>query len=183
MNKFHPTSDVQSANIGKTTFVWQFSVILPGAVIGENCNINSHCFIENDVKIGNNVTIKCGVYIWDGIILEDDVMIGPNVTFSNDLYPRSKKKFEIARTSVKKGATIGANSTIIGGISIGEYAMIGAGSVVTKNVPDHTLWVGNPAIQKGYICKCAQKLSEDLVCKKCNSHFSLIGNKLVNINY
>ena len=142
----HKLSDVQSKNIGENTNVWQFSVVLPNAKIGNNCNVCANCFIENDVIIGNNVTIKCGVQIWDGIIIEDNVFIGPNVTFTNDLYPRSKKYPEhFYKTIVKKGASIGANSTILCGITIGENSMIGAGSVVTKNVNDNELWVGNPA--------------------------------------
>jgi acetyltransferase-like isoleucine patch superfamily enzyme len=144
----HPLSDVQSKDIGEGTTVWQFCIILEGAKIGSNCNINCQVFIENDVVIGNNVTIKPGVQIWDGITLEDNVFIGPNATFTNDLKPQSKnypKKF--LRTTVKKGASIGANATILPGITIGENAMIGAGSVVLKDVPAHTLWVGNPAKQ------------------------------------
>ena len=142
----HPLANVKSQNIGKGTFVWQFCVILQDAKIGDNCNINCQVFIENDVVIGNNVTIKPGVQIWDGITLEDNVFIGPNVTFTNDLKPRSKQYPEIfLRTIVKTGASIGANATILPGIMIGENAMIGAGSVVLKNVPANTLWVGNPA--------------------------------------
>lgn len=141
----HPLSDVQNANIPKSTRVWQFVVILPDAIIGENCNICSQCFIENEVKIGNNVTIKNGVYLWDGIVIEDNVQIGPNVTFTNDKYPRAKQPFELQRTLIKKGASVGAATVILGGITIGENAMIGAGSVVTKDVPDNELWIGNPA--------------------------------------
>jgi len=141
----HSLADVQSNNIGENTRIWQFVVVLPNAQIGSNCNICSHSFVENDVKIGNNVTLKCGVYLWDGITIEDDVQIGPNVTFTNDKYPRAKQPFELQRTIVKKNASIGAASVILGGISIGENAMIGAGSVVTKNVPANELWVGNPA--------------------------------------
>jgi UDP-2-acetamido-3-amino-2,3-dideoxy-glucuronate N-acetyltransferase len=144
----HPLADVKSQNIGKDTFVWQFSVILEGAKIGRNCNINCQVFIENDVIIGDNVTIKPGVQIWDGITIEDDVFIGPNTTFTNDLKPRSKKYPEkFLRTIIKVGASIGANATILPGIIIGENSMIGAGSVVLKNVPANTLWVGNPARQ------------------------------------
>ena len=144
----HPLADVKSQNIGKGTFVWQFCVVLEGAKIGENCNINCQVFIENDVVIGNNVTIKPGVQIWDGISLEDNVFIGPNVTFTNDLKPRSKQYPELfLRTIVKAGASIGANATILPGITIGENAMIGAGSVVLKDVPANTIWVGNPARQ------------------------------------
>lgn len=135
----HPLADVQSKNIGKNTNIWQFCVVLPNAVIGENCNICSHCFIENDVKIGNNVTIKCGVQVWDGITIEDNVFIGPNVTFTNDKYPKSKHyPQEFLGTLIKKGASIGANATILPGITIGENAIIGAGAVVSKDVSPHT---------------------------------------------
>ena len=141
----HPLSDVQSTNIPESTRVWQYVVILRDAVIGENCNICSHSFIENDVKIGNNVTIKCGVFLWDGITVEDNVQIGPNVTFTNDKYPRAKQAFELQRTVINKNASIGAAAVILGGVTIGESAMIGAGSVVTKDIPANELWVGNPA--------------------------------------
>lgn len=141
----HPLADVQSKSIGEGTTVWQFAIILPGAVIGKHCNINCHTFIENDVVIGDRVTIKAGVFIWDGIEIDDDVFIGPNTTFVNDKHPRSKKFPEsFQRTKIKKGVSIGANATILGGIEIGEYAMIGAGSVVTKNVDPFTLVYGNP---------------------------------------
>ncbi|MBO4732115.1 MAG: N-acetyltransferase [Spirochaetaceae bacterium] len=142
----HKLADVQSTHIGKDTNIWQFCVVLPEARIGDNCNICANVFIENDVVIGNNVTVKCGVQLWDGLTVEDGVFIGPNVTLTNDLFPRSKQypqKFE--KTIIKKGASIGANSTILAGITIGENAMIGAGSVVTKDVPANTLWYGNPA--------------------------------------
>ncbi len=154
MIRIHPTSDVQTQNIGENTLIWQFCVILKNAVIGKNCNINFNVFIENEVTIGNNVTIKSGVQIWNGVIIEDDVFIGPNVTFTNDLIPRSKcypSAFE--KTIIKKGASIGANSTIVAGHTIGEYSLIGAGSVITKNIPPFTVWYGNPAIQKGIITK------------------------------
>ena len=146
MAKIHPLADVQTMQIGENTFVWQFCVILKDAVIGDHCNINCQVFIENDVKIGDNVTIKPGVQIWDGVTLEDNVFIGPNVTFTNDRYPRSKQyPEEFQQTLIKKGASIGANTTILGGITIGENTLIGAGSVVTKDVPANELWVGNPA--------------------------------------
>lgn len=144
----HPLSDVQSQKIGNGTTIWQYCVILKGANIGKNCNINCQVFIENDVIIGNNVTIKPGVQIWDGITIEDDVFIGPNATFTNDMKPRSKQYPEkFLRTLVQKGASIGANATILPGITIGEGAMIGAGSVVIKDIPANTTWVGNPARQ------------------------------------
>lgn len=141
----HPLSDVQSSNIPESTRVWQYVVILQDAIIGENCNICSHSFIENDVQIGNNVTVKCGVYLWDGITIEDNVQIGPNVTFTNDKYPRAKQAFDLQRTLIKRNASIGAAAVILGGVTIGENALIGAGSVVTKDVPADELWVGNPA--------------------------------------
>ena len=141
----HPLSDCQ-AQIPENTNIWQFCVVLPKAQIGENCNICSHCLIENDVKIGDNVTVKSGVQLWDGITLEDNVFVGANVTFTNDKYPRSKSAdWQCLTTLIKKGASIGAGSTILCGITIGENAMIGAGSVVTKDVPAGELWLGNPA--------------------------------------
>ncbi|HIF9267925.1 TPA: acyltransferase [Photobacterium damselae] len=142
----HSLSDVQSKNIGKNTRVWQFSIILKDAVIGENCNICAHTLIENDVVIGSNVTIKSGVYLWDNIRIEDDVFIGPCVAFTNDKKPRSKQYPEkYLQTIIKKGASIGANATILPGLVLGEYCMVGAGSVVTKNVPPYSVVVGNPA--------------------------------------
>ena len=141
----HPLSDCQ-ASIPESTNVWQFCVVLPKARIGENCNICSHCFVENDVIVGNRVTVKSGVQLWDGLRIEDNVFIGPNVTFTNDHYPRSKNEnWILEKTIVKRGASIGAGSTILCGIEIGENAMVGAGSVVTKDVPDGELWMGNPA--------------------------------------
>ena len=141
----HPLSDCK-ANIPQNTNIWQFCVIFPKAQIGENCNICANVLIENDVKIGNNVTIKSGVQIWDGITIEDNVFIGPNVTFTNDLYPRSKNpNWKLLKTTVMQGASIGANSTILCGVKIGKNSMIGAGSLVTKDIPAGELWIGSPA--------------------------------------
>ena len=141
----HELSDCK-AIIPESTNIWQFCVVLPKAKIGENCNICSHCFIENDAMIGNNVTIKNGVQIWDGITIEDNVQIGANVSFTNDKYPRAKNpNWVLEKTTIKRGASIGAGSTIGCGITIGEDAMIGMGSVVTKDVPAGEVWVGNPA--------------------------------------
>lgn len=178
--KIHPTSDVQTEKIGSGTVIWQYTVVLPGAVIGNNCNINAHCFIENNVVIGNNVTLKCGVYIWDGIYIEDDVFVGPSVAFMNNKYPRSKKyPQKHIGAYVEKGVSFGANSTIMGEIRIGRYALIGAGSVVTKNVPNNTLWMGNPARQIAYVCDCGHKLDENLHCKECNSDYRLVNSCMV----
>ena len=142
----HKLSDCQSVNIGENTNIWQFCVIFPNAKIGKNCNICANVLIENDVVVGDNVTVKSGVQLWDGVIIEDNVCIGPNVTFTNDLFPRSKNPdWKLQKTLVKKGASIGANATILAGITIGENAMIGAGSVVTKSVPPNEVWFGNPA--------------------------------------
>ncbi len=169
----HELADVQTKNIGSGTKIWQFVVILPGARIGKNCNICSHCFIENDVFIGNNVTIKNGVQIWDGIKLEDNVFIGPNVTFTNDLFPRSKQyPDKFLKTTVKNGASIGANATIIAGVTIGEYAIVGAGSVVTKSIGNYELWYGNPAKFVGYVCRCGNKVNEKFICSKCGRNIS-----------
>ena len=148
----HPLSDVMSSMIGQKTKVWQYSVIFPKAVIGENCNICAHTLIENDVIIGNNVTVKSGVYVWDGITLKDNVFIGPCVTFTNDKKPRSKQySNEFPKTVVEEGASIGANATLLPGITIGKNALVGAGAVVTKNVPENAIMVGNPAVIKGYV--------------------------------
>jgi UDP-2-acetamido-3-amino-2,3-dideoxy-glucuronate N-acetyltransferase len=140
------------AQIGKDTRVWAFTHILGGANIGMGCNICDHVFIENDVIVGDNVTIKCGVQLWDGIRIDSDVFIGPNVTFTNDLFPRSKQyPPQFLQTHVKTGASIGANATILPGRVIGSQAFVGAGAVVTKDVPDGALVVGNPARILRYI--------------------------------
>ncbi|WP_305373330.1 acyltransferase [Photobacterium leiognathi] len=142
----HPLSDVQSTNIGTDTRIWQFSVVLKDAVIGDNCNVCAHTLIENDVVVGNNVTIKSGVYLWDGLRIEDDVFIGPCVAFTNDKTPRSKQYPEVfLSTTVQKGASIGANATILPGVTLGKHCMVGAGAVVTKDVPAYAVVVGNPA--------------------------------------
>lgn len=157
----HHLSQVESSTIGKNSKIWQFTVVLNGAVIGENCNICSHCFIEGNVKIGNNVTIKAGVYLWDGIEIEDDVFIGPNVVFTNDIYPRSKQFKEPKKTIIQKGVSLGANSTILAGTKLGTYSMTGIGSVVTRNLKSHGLYYGNPAKQHGWIDELGEKLVFD----------------------
>lgn len=150
----HPLADVHTDKIGEGTRIWQFCVILQDVEIGANCNICAHVLVENGVKIGNNVTLKSGVQLWIGLTVEDNVFIGPNATFTNDHTPRSGQHPEkYSETKICRGASIGANATILCGITIGENALIGAGSVVTKDVPANTVWYGNPARMKGYIDK------------------------------
>lgn len=146
MAEIHPLADVKSTDVGAGTRVWQFSVIFSGAKIGTNCNLCAHTLVESDVVIGNNVTVKSGVFLWDGTLIEDNVFIGPNATFTNDPMPRSKVYPDAFQgILVKRGASIGANATILPGITIGENAMVGAGAVVTKDVPEGAVVVGNPA--------------------------------------
>ena len=155
----HPNAIVESKNIGEGTRIWAFVHILKGAKIGSNVKIGDHCFIENNVSIGNNVVIKNGVHIWDGVIIEDETFIGPNVVLTNELFPRSGFPKGLDKILIKKGATVGANSTIITGITLGEYCSVGAGSVVTRDVPSFALVYGNPAKQKGWVCVCGLKLA------------------------
>ncbi|WP_296990591.1 acyltransferase [Thalassospira sp. UBA1131] len=146
MSFIHPLADVASSSIGEGTRVWQFVVILKGALIGKECNICAQTLIEGDVVIGDRVTLKSGVQLWDGTRIEDDVFIGPNVTFTNDPYPRSKEYLEqFSGITIKRNASLGANATLLPGITVGEHAMVGAGSVVTKDVPAHAVVAGNPA--------------------------------------
>jgi len=147
----HPQALVESSRIGPRTRIWAFAHILPEAVIGADCNICDHVFVENDVRIGDRVTIKCGVQLWDGAVLEDDVFVGPNATFSNDRFPRSRQRpARFARTVVRAGASVGANATILPGCTIGRNALVGAGTVVTQDVPANAIVVGNPARISGY---------------------------------
>jgi acetyltransferase-like isoleucine patch superfamily enzyme len=154
--KIHKTADVQSEDIGPGATIWQSVVVLPGAKIGADVNICAHCFIEGDVVIGDRVTIKSGVYLWDGIRLEDDVFVGPNVTFTNDKFPRSKHYTDVLETRVEAGASIGGGAVLLPGIVIGRGAMVGAGAVVTKSVPPYAIVCGSPARITGYIENGAQ---------------------------
>jgi UDP-2-acetamido-3-amino-2,3-dideoxy-glucuronate N-acetyltransferase len=156
----HPLSDVKSDKIGEGSTIWQYTVILKDARIGKNVNVNCFCFIENDVVIGDNVTIKSGTYIWDRIRIEDDVFIGPNVVFTNDLRPRSKQPNVYVQTVIQQGASVGANSTILAGVTIGKYAMTGMASVITRNVPAYALVYGNPARQHGWVDEKGKKLKQ-----------------------
>lgn len=148
----HSVGICESDKVGAGTRVWAFAHVLPGAVIGRDCNICDHVFIENDVVVGDRVTIKCGVQLWDGLRLEDDVFVGPNVTFTNDRFPRNRQYPEkFLPTLVEKGASLGANATILPGVKIGAGAMVGAGAVVTRDVPPNATVVGNPARIVGYV--------------------------------
>ena len=178
----HPQAIVESAQIGKSTRIWAFAHILPGAVIGEDCNLCDHVFIENDVSVGDRVTVKCGVQLWDGIHIEDDVFVGPNATFTNDPFPRSKQRpTEFSKTIVQKGASIGANATILPGVTIGQNAMVGAGSVVTKNVPPNSIVMGNPARIVNYVTGNFQ--SKELVSQSSAEEHELpiAGAKLIQL--
>jgi acetyltransferase-like isoleucine patch superfamily enzyme len=154
MSFIHPLSDVSTTYVGKGTKIWQFVVVLKGAKIGRDCNICAQTLIEGDVVIGDRVTLKSGVQLWDGTRIEDDVFVGPNVSFTNDLFPRSKKyPKEFSSVTIKRNASIGANATLLPSITIGEYAVVGAGAVVTKNVPSHAIVIGNPAKIVRYVNK------------------------------
>jgi acetyltransferase-like isoleucine patch superfamily enzyme len=155
----HPAAIVETSSIGRGTRVWAFAHILPGAVIGEDCNICDHCFIEGDVVVGNRVTVKCGIYLWNGIRVEDDAFLGPAVVFTNDLRPRSKHYKKAVVTLIKKGASLGAGTSVLAGVTIGTNAMTGSGSVVTRDVPDHALVYGNPARWRGWVDEEGRDLS------------------------
>lgn len=182
MTLFHTSAIIETQNIGKNTRVFAFSHILPGAKIGEDCNLCDHIFIENDVAIGNRVTIKSGVQLWDGIIVEDDVFIGPNATFTNDPFPRSKQHPEsFARTTIRQGASIGANATILPGLTIGQYAMVGAGTVVTKDIPPFAIVIGNPARIVGYVEANKSPKARLAVSSHTDEHFGDVGVKGVQL--
>lgn len=155
----HPNALVESENIGPGTRIWAFAHILKGATIGSGCNVGDHCFVEGNVRIGDDVVVKNGVSIWSGVTLEDSVFVGPNAVFTNDLYPRAKVYHEEdVETQVCHGATIGANATLRCGIRVGQWAMIGAGSTVVHDVADYALVYGVPARQQGWICACTERL-------------------------
>ena len=178
----HPRAEIdEGAVIGNRTRVWAFAHILSGAVIGEDCNLCDHTFVEGGVRIGNRVTIKCGVSLWDGVFIEDDVFIGPDAVFTNDARPRSRKyPEEYPQTLLKQGCSIGANSTVLPGLTIGRWAMVGAAAVVTHDVPDYALVFGNPARLRGWVCRCGESLlegaGERLVCQ-CGLAYQRAGNE------
>lgn len=171
----HPTAEVSNQSvIGNGTKIWNQAQVREGAIIGETCIISKNVYIDENVVIGSRVKIQNNVNVYHGVTIEDDVFLGPSMTFTNDMFPRAfSKDWEVAETFVKKGASIGANSTIRCGITIGEFAMVGAGSVVTKDIPPHALYVGNPAYQIGWVCQCGRKLDEKKICPKCGIKWDL----------
>ena len=177
----HRSAQTDGASIGSGTRVWQFCIILPQAQIGCDCNICAHVLIENDVAIGDRVTIKSGVQLWDGIRIEDDVFIGPNATFTNDRIPRSRKRRNLLVTRVRRFATIGANSTILPGLTIGQGAMVSAGAVVTRNVPSYALMIGNPARRKGWVCLCGETLRKKILRCGCGMRYERSADGLISL--
>ena len=176
----HPTAEVSpDAVIGDRTKIWNQAQVRERAVIGRDCIISKNVYIDSSVKIGDRVKIQNNVNVYHGVEVEDDVFLGPSMTFTNDFYPRAfNEDWKITRTKVKKGASLGANVTVVCGNTIGAYSMVGSGSVVTKDVPDYALMVGNPARQTGWVCRCGQKLREDLGCPACGKKYRKAGNTI-----
>ncbi|MFQ5743015.1 MAG: acyltransferase [Acidobacteriota bacterium] len=177
----HPSALVETDEIGEGTRIWAFAHVMAGAQVGSGCNIGDHVFIENGVTIGDLVTVKNGVSIWEKMLIEDRVFIGPNAVFTNDLWPRSRAGGKLLPTRICYGATIGANATVLCGITIARFALVGAGAVVTRDVPEHTLMVGNPARAVGYVCECARSLSRrgeaSYECGDCGKKYSLAAGR------
>ena len=179
--EIHSHAIVETDRVGPRTRIYAFVHILEGAEIGADCNINDHCFIEGGVRLGDRVTVKCGNYLWTGLHVEDDVFLGPNVVYTNDIRPRSRQHpNEFEPIHIRRGASIGANSVLRGRITIGEYALVGMGSVVTSDVPPHTVVYGNPARPRGHVCRCglalqweASRGSEEAACA-CGEAYQLI---------
>lgn len=181
----HPQALVESEEIGAGCRVWAFAHVMPGAQIGTHCNVGDHAFIETGAKLGNHVTVKNGVSVWDGVTAEDHVFIGPNVVFTNDRNPRAavkKSRDQFLKTQIREGASLGANVTVVCGITIGRFAFAGAGAVLTKDVPDHALVVGNPARVIGYMCECGEKLTEGLTCG-CGLRFAKGSGRVLRVPF
>jgi acetyltransferase-like isoleucine patch superfamily enzyme len=179
----HPTAEVAAtAAIGAGTKIWHQSQIMGGARIGTNCKLGKSVYVDSGVEIGNNVKIQNGISVYKGVTVEDDVLLGPHMVFTNDLYPRAfNDSYEILPTLVKKGASVGANATIVCGVTLGNFCMVGAGSVVTADVTDYALVVGNPARVIGYVCACGKRLAVDyknkrdgqVICERCGKQFKI----------
>jgi len=179
----HPAANVESPHVGPGTRIWAATHILPKARIGADCNIGENCFVENDVRIGNGVVIKNGVCLWDRIVIEDFVFVGPAVVFTNDKHPRAHPDYRTGPggwmpTVIRTGASLGANSTILCGVEIGAWAAIGAGSVVTHDVPGHELWIGNPARFHAHVCRCGAPLRAPYKCA-CGEAYILADGALI----
>lgn len=180
----HPQALVDpGATVGPGSRIWAFAHLVKGSVVGEDCNICDHTFVEGKVRIGNRVTLKCGVYLWEGTTVEDDVFVGPNATFTNDLRPRSKQyPSEFCKTILKQGCSIGAQATILPGLEVGRWAMVGAGAVITRSVPDFALVVGNPGRLRGWVCRCGQKLgsfADGVVSCNCGQSYQIKPNQTI----
>jgi acetyltransferase-like isoleucine patch superfamily enzyme len=190
----HPSAQVESgAIIGEGTRVWQFSIVKNGASIGKRCNIGAHCYVEGGVRLGDNVTVKNDVALWDGVLVEEGVFIGPNAVFTNDVYPRSPRLPEarrryrnpakiVKKIRIRRGATIGAGAVIRAGVNIGAYATVGLGAVVIASVPAHALVVGNPARHVGWMCRCGLPLRQGegvrWVCAGCRAQYRECNKRL-----
>jgi acetyltransferase-like isoleucine patch superfamily enzyme len=185
----HPAALVETTQIGAGTRIWAFAHVMSGACLGENCNVGDHCFIESGSRVGNNVTIKNGTMIWEGVTLEDGVFVGPNVFFTNDRYPRSPRLAQarpryctlgwLLPTLVQQGATLGAGAIILPGVTVHKFAFVGAGAVVTRDVPAYALVAGNPASRRGWVCQCGQPLQfhdEAAVCGTCGRGYTRRGD-------
>jgi len=181
----HPHALVESADIGSETRIWAFAHVMKGATVGSRCNVGDHAFVESGARLGDNVTVKNGVAIWDGVTAENNVLIGPNVVFTNDRNPRAavkKSKQQFLPTLIREGASLGANVTVVCGITIGRYAFAGAGAVLTHDVPDYAMVVGNPAHLVGYMCECGEKLRPDLTCA-CGHKFGKANGGLLRLPF
>ena len=183
----HPTAVVDpGARIGAGTRIWHFSHIMPGAVIGERCTLGQNVVVMNGTRIGNNVKVQNNVSVYEGVELEDDVFCGPSMVFTNVVNPRShiSRREEFRKTLVRRGATIGANATIVCGVTLGEYAFVGAGAVVTHDVPAHTLVLGVPAVAAGWVCECGVRLDEglmELTCGACGKRYARTGERVTRL--
>jgi acetyltransferase-like isoleucine patch superfamily enzyme len=188
----HPTALVETDEIGAGTRIWAFTHVLAGASVGADCNIGDHCFIESNVTVGNNVTIKNGTSVWEGVTLEDGVFVGPNVVFTNDLRPRSPRlpearaRYEgrdwLVPTLVCRGSTVGAGAVVVAGVTIGEFAFVAAGSVVTTDVEPHALVVGSPARSRGWVCRCSASLEmgqADASCGACGGVYGVLEGRII----
>ncbi len=169
-----------SDEVGPRTRIWAFAHVMAGAVVGSDCNVCDHAFVETGARVGNRVTVKNAVLLWDGVTVEDDVFLGPNVVFTNDLRPRAARDralVEVTPTRVRRGATLGANATVVCGTTIGSHAFVAAGAVVTRDVDDHALVAGNPAVRIGWVCECGERLAPDLRCD-CGRRYRHEGSRL-----